>query len=98
MSATRAPSPAAPAAQTRPAVPPPITTRSYSGFGEGLRQSGGRTQATRRRSLPSASEKLFINQHRKTDGIVRGAVRATNGEGATGREGARWLGVTRRYG
>ena len=28
MMATRAPSPAAPAAHTRPAVPPPITTRS----------------------------------------------------------------------
>ncbi|MNC89774.1 hypothetical protein D3C83_57600 [compost metagenome] len=27
-SATRAPRPAAPAAQTRPAVPPPMTTRS----------------------------------------------------------------------
>src|SRR5437899_5798820 len=41
--ATRAPSPAAPAAVTRPAVPAPITTRLYRLAGSGLTQSEGCT-------------------------------------------------------
>ena len=39
--ATFAPSPAAPAAVTSPAVPPPITTRLYRRAGSGFTQSGG---------------------------------------------------------
>src|SRR3989338_4658406 len=41
INATLAPSPAAPAAVTRPAVPPPMTTRLYLPLGSGFTQSDG---------------------------------------------------------
>ncbi len=41
MSATRAPRPAEPAADTKPPVPAPITTRLYIDFGVGLTHALG---------------------------------------------------------
>src|SRR5262245_51647172 len=70
-SATLAPSPAAPAAVTSPAVPAPITTRLYLGGGSGLTHSGGWTLATSRTlysSLGSTSTALTFPPYRKTAG------------------------------
>src|SRR5215471_6466751 len=61
--ATLAPSPAAPAAVTSPAVPAPITTRLYLGAGSGLTQSSGWTLATSRplcSSLGSTSTAISL--------------------------------------
>src|SRR5262249_9055725 len=61
--ATLAPSPAAPAAVTSPAVPAPITTRLYRGAGSGLTQSGRGAVATGRpirASLGSTSTAMSL--------------------------------------
>src|SRR5262249_15801080 len=69
--ATLAPSPAAPAAVTSPAVPAPITTRLYRGAGSGLTQSGGWTLASSRplcSSLGSTSIAMSLPPCEKPSG------------------------------
>src|SRR5262249_42503039 len=70
-SATLAPSPAAPAAVTSPAVPAPITTRLYLAGGFGLTHSGRGTLATSRplcSSLGSTSTAMSFPPYQKTAG------------------------------
>ena len=57
-SATFAPSPAAPAALTKPAVPPPMTTILYFPAGVGLLQRGGWQLSIKRRSWTSSASSI----------------------------------------
>ena len=68
--ATRAPRPAAPIAATRPAVPPPTTTRSYFGAGVGLVQWDGRTARRRASFASSAGRFMDVSLNRLRAGIV----------------------------
>src|SRR3990172_5907742 len=61
--ATLAPSPAAPAAVTSPAVPAPRTTRLYRGAGSGLIQLGGGTLATSSRLYSSSGSTRTIDSN-----------------------------------
>src|SRR4030095_9389104 len=60
-SATLAPSPAAPAALTNPAVPPPMTTRLYFPSGFGFTRPGARTLSINRWSCGSSMSTILSN-------------------------------------
>src|SRR5712692_3075250 len=89
--ATRAPSPAAPAAVTRPAVPAPITTRLYRPAGSGLTQSGGCTFWTSAR-LNSSSGWIVTRMKPFSWSLLKEARRTgTPGGAARGAAGLRFL-------
>src|SRR3990167_640991 len=105
-SATFAPSPAAPAAGTSPAVPAPITTRWYLAAGVGLIQSGGRAffrsvrlcSSSGRRSIFSIFILRPIRRPRSATGFAVGSGQTTRALDLAVRRRNREKGVVRRRG